>query len=61
MPGESSYGFRTGELTLAAGYSAVVEYTETRPELTRALIKRMAIESSSVLTFEVHAWASSCI
>ena len=60
-PGEMTYGFPTGDLTLAGEYAVTADFTETRAELTRLLTKKTAVLRSSASTFQVllQSWHGS--
>lgn len=54
------YAFCTEALVTAGEWTAVVEYTEQRPELSKALTKREAVLRSTAATFQVcQQWLSS--
>lgn len=50
---QGSYAFCTEPLVAAGEWTAVVEYTEHRPELSKALTKRDAVLRSTAVTFQV--------
>ena len=47
------YAFCTEALVTAGEWTAVVEYAEQRPELSKALTKREAVLRSTAATFQV--------